>query len=444
MSNLKLAVAVMDIGTTGVRILVGRITEKGTPKIIAKSECISAEPINVLAPDLSETNLRACVEKAVDTILTKTGIEITSAYVSLSNAYIRQIYSSGEIFLVPQAPVTGLDVGKVLNRASEVDYGEDEVLVDIVPLAYFADGDLLKDKPEGTVCSRLSLEANAVIAKGDVCANITKLLADCGIKTDGFVPSFFASQKVFDSSSFFSSKGGSCFTVIADVGGTSTDISIYYNGIPFAFDSLKVGGNNVTRDIEVVLSVPTNQAERLKMEYNYASPLQVSGNESISLDRADADAEQSVEVSYLAGIINARIEDIATRVAKKAGELMEIRGVRKSLINRFYFIGDGIVQYRGLKEVLESVIRNADVEAVDKGKDLGIKTSFTTSLGMLIYISSKIKYGRRPSTVINHNEADPKKTEGASGEDETFGEKLKRSFAKFGDSIKDFFGKAKG
>lgn len=442
MGNLKLAVAVMDIGTTGVRILVGRITEKGTPKIIAKSECIASEPINVLTPDLGRTQLRACVEKAVETILNKTGIEITSCYVSLGNSFIRQVYSEGEIFLVPQAPVTGLDVGKVLNRASEVEYNEDEVLVDIVPLAYFADGELLKDKPESTVCSRLSLEANAVISRGDVCSNISKLLAECGIKTDGFVPSFFASQKVFDSSSFFTSKGGGCFTVIADVGGTTTDISIYYNGIPFAFDTVKVGGNNITRDIEKVLSIPSNQASRLKMDYNYASPALVAANETISLDRTDVDSEQTIEVSYLASIINARIEDIAQKVAKNAGSLMEGRGVRKSAINRYYFIGDGIVQFRGIKEVLESVIGNADVEAVDKGKDLGIKTSFTTALGMLIYISSKIKYGRRPSTVINHNEADAKKTEEV--EEAGTGSKVKDAFAKMGNSVKGFFNKLKG
>ncbi len=430
MSNLKLAVAVMDIGTTGVRILVGRITDKGIPKIIAKSECVASEPINVLTPDLGRTQLRACVEKAVDTILAKTGIEITSCYVSLSNAFIRQVYSSGEIFLVPQAPVTGLDVGKVLNRASEVEYGDDEVLIDIVPLAYFADGELLKDKPETTVCSRLSLEANAIISRADVCTNISKLLSECGIKTDGFVPSFFASQKVFDSSSFFSSKGGGCFTVIADVGGTSTDVSIYYNGIPFAFDTVKVGGNNITRDIEVVLSVPSNQAARLKMNYNYAAPAAVTVNDTIQLDRADKE-EQTIEASYLAGIINARIEDIAKKVERAAAELMESRGVSKSAISRFYFIGDGIVEYRGIKEVLESVIRTADVEAVDKGRDLGIKTSFTTALGMLIYISSKIKYGRRPSTVINHNETDAAKADDADSKDGKGKKGLKAFFGKF-------------
>ncbi|MBQ7444683.1 MAG: hypothetical protein IJS71_01925 [Clostridia bacterium] len=442
MSNLKLAVAVMDIGTSGVRILVGRITDKGTPKIIAKSECVVDEPINVLAPDLIATPLRDCVEKAVDTILAKTGIEITSCYVSISNDYIEQIYSTGEIFLVPQAPITGLDVGKVLNRASEVNYDDSQMLVDIVPLAYFADGELLKDKPEGTVCSRLSLEANAVVARADVCSNITKLLADCGIKTDGFVPSFFASQKVFDSSSFFSSKGGGCFTVIADVGGTTTDISIYYNGIPFAFDTIKVGGNNITRDIEVVLSVPYNQAARLKMSYNYASRSQVTATAPITLERAEVETEQDIEATYLADIINARIVDIAEKVSRQAGVLMESRGVSRTKINRFYFIGDGIVQYRGLKEVLESVIRNADVEAVDKGKDLGIKTSFTTALGMLIYISSKIKYGRRPSTVINHNEADNRRPEETPAQD-SFGEKAKVAFTKLGHKAKDFFGRLK-
>ncbi|MBR5006132.1 MAG: hypothetical protein IKY07_03460, partial [Clostridia bacterium] len=152
MSNLKLAVAVMDIGTTGVRILVGRITDKGTPKIIAKAETPSSGVID-LSGDLKRTDLHRCVSSAVDTVLNKTGIEIKSCYVSISNRFVRPVFGSGEVVIVPPAPITGLNVGEVLNEASNVVYGEDEMLVDIIPVAFRADDKLLFDKPEGTVCS---------------------------------------------------------------------------------------------------------------------------------------------------------------------------------------------------------------------------------------------------------------------------------------------------
>ncbi len=441
MSNLKLAVAVMDIGTTGVRILVGRITDKGTPKIIAKAETPSSGVID-LSGDLKMTDLNRCVSSAVDTVLNKTGIEIKSCYVSISNRFVRPVFGSGEVVIVPPAPITGLNVGEVLNEASNVVYGEDEMLVDIIPVAFRADDKLLFDKPEGTVCSRLQLEANAVVAKADVVARVTRLLGDLNIKVDGFVPSFFASQKVFDASAFFLSKD--CFTVIADVGGASTEISVYYNGIPFAFDTLPMGGNNISRDLEKVFSVPENKATRMKFEYGYASRNVLTANAEIPIDRLDAGSEDMVEVSYVVDVMNARIEEIAQSAFKMAKDIMARSGIFKPVIDKIYFIGDGIVNFKGIGNVLESVIDAGDVEAVDKGKDLGIKTSFTTALGMLIYISSKIKYGRRPSTVINRNETGSgDKADSGEKEGATFGEKTKSFFGGVKTSVKNFFEKLK-
>lgn len=444
MSNLKLAVAVMDIGTTGVRILVGRITENGTPKIIAKAESNFAKAVD-LSGDVKSTDLSSCIANAVDTVFTKTGIEIKSCYVSISNRYVRTIFGTGDIFIMPPAAVTGLNVGEVLNEASAVNFGDDETLVDIIPVAYTADGVRLRDKPEGTICNNLHLDANVVVAKAAVTDKITAVLADLDIKTDGFVPSFFAGQKVFDGSAFFTGKRDGCFTAIADVGGTVTDVSVFYNGIPFAFGSVNMGGNNISRDIEKVLSVSANQAVRMKQDYAFASRDVLSGNIEIPLDRLDAGSDNMIEVSYLADIMNARIAEIARKTLDRINGLMEESGIPKPVIDKLYFIGDGIVHFRGINDALNAAIKvSGDIEALDKGKDLGIKTSFTTALGMLIYISSKIKYGRRPSTVINRNETDSKPgADAGAAQKDTFGAKVKNFFAGVWDSVKGFFERLK-
>ena len=444
MSNLKLAVAVMDIGTTGVRFLVGRITENGTPKIIAKAETGFAGAID-LSGDVKATDLSKCIANAVDTVFTKTGIEIRSCYVSISNRYVRSIFGSGDIFIMPPAAVTGLNVGEVLNEASAVSFGDDETLVDVIPVAYTADGVRLRDKPEGTVCNNLHLDANVVVARTAITDKITAVLADLDVKVDGFVPSFFAGQKVFDASAFFTGKRDGCFTAIADVGGAITDVSVFYNGIPFAFGSVNMGGNNISRDIEKVLSVSSNQAVRMKQDYAFASRDVLSGNIEIPLDRLDAGSDNMIEVSYLADIMNARIVEIGRKTLAKINSLMEESGIPRPVIDKLYFIGDGIVHFRGINDALNSAVKvNGDIEVLDKGKDLGIKTSFTTALGMLIYISSKIKYGRRPSTVINRNETDNRPAaETETAPLKSFGQKVKDFFIGIWNSIKGFFEKLK-
>ena len=446
MSDVKMAVAVLDIGTTGVRMLVGRITDTGAPKIIAKAECSAAMSIEYL-DRTCKAELVNCINKVVKTINGKTGIEVRSCYVSMSNRYVRPIESSGSISFLPAAAVTGLNIGEVLNEASAVNYGDDELLIDIVPVAYFADGKLITDRPEGTVCSTLSLDAEAIVARKDAVSLVSEVMRDAELKLDGFIPTFLSSQKVFDSYVFYKTGEKKCFTVIADVGGDATEFSVYYNGIPFAFGAVGVGGNKISYDVEKVLSVSASHATRLKFDYPYASAAEVPSNVEISTDRLDAE-EGMVEVSYLADIMNARISDIAEKTIRAVKDEMISSGITSPHIDKVYFIGDGIVNFKGVTEVLEGVVSAGSVEAANKGKDLGIKNSFVNALGMLLYISSKIKYGRKASVIINRNESSTDETEKSvkKGKDgagvlSDFWRKVKKGASELWKTIKDAFRK---
>jgi len=386
-----------------------RMMENGTPKIIAKAECPIQGGIDLFKEE-DKSKLNKGISRLLDTILEKTGIEVKSAYVNIQNAYVRTISTTGEISIIPRDIVTCQNVGEVLNEASAVNYNDDESLIDIVPVAFYTDGKLINEKPEGIECSTLSIDANAVIAQSKVIKHITEILGDLDMKVDGFIPSFFSAQKVFDSSSFLAQKSRSPITVIADVGGEKTDISVYYKNIPFAFDTIKAGGNNITRDIAYVLDVNENSAQRLKMDYCYASSEAVQTQSAVTVETTKNDMTE-VQVSYIADIMNARIIEITKKVVKAAEKLLVENNCPLQPQLKVYFIGDGFVHFKGITKVLQDELENGNVEVVDKGKELGIKTSFITSLGMLLYISSKIKYGRRSSLVVNRNEDTQEETQ---------------------------------
>lgn len=401
MSKLKLAVAVLDIGTTGLRMLVGRMMENGTSKIIAKAEAVVPGGIDLNDDDI-KTKLNRYISEILDKILEKTGIEVKSCYVSISNSALRMVGGTGEISIIPRANATCLNVGELLNEASSVSYYDDECLIDIVPIAFYADGKYLSGKPEGVLCSTLSIDANAVVAKANITEKITSTLSDLNIKVDGFVPVIFSSQKVFDSFAF-TNANRACLTAIVDVGGEKTEISVYYNNIPFAFDTLNMGGNDITRDLAYVLGVSENTAQRLKMEYCFAERSAMNQDTEVQIE-TETKGTDTVNASYIADIMNARIAEIAKKASKRVNQLLTEAGCNISVKPKLFFIGDGIVHFKGIGKVLSDELETGDVEAIDKGKDLGIKNSFINSLGMILYISSKIKYGRRSSLVVNKNE----------------------------------------
>ncbi len=443
MSKLKLAVAVLDIGTTGVRMLVGRMMENGSSKIIAKAEAGVPGGIDFSLSDC-KVKLNNAVATVLDTILQKTGIEVKSCYVSVPNNLVKMVGSSGEISIIPRAAATCLNIGELLNEASAVSYGDDETIIDIVPVAFYADGKVISGKPEGVECSTLSIDANALITKTGVTETIGGILGDLGVKVDGLVPAFFSNQKVFDSFAF-SNGTRNCMTAMVDVGGDRTEVSVYYNGIPFAFDSIGMGGNDITRDLAYVLDVSENQAQRLKMEFCYASSAEQTTASDVLIDTV-ASGETSVKASYIADIMNARIAEITDKAYEKALALMKEAGCGTAPLNKVFFIGDGIVHFKGINRVLADELGIDSVEAVDKGKDLGIKNSFTNALGMILYVSSKIKYGRRSSLVINRDEELQKNQE---SENESKGlwssikAKVKGFFDKISQSVKQMIEKLK-
>lgn len=408
MSKLKLAVAVLDIGSTGVRMLVGRMMESGSSKIIAKAEATFGGGIDVFNDD-DKAKLSKAVSEILDAILDKTGIEVRTCYVSIANGFNRMVGCSGEVSIIPRDVSTCQNVGELLNEASSITYPDNETLIDIVPVAYYADGKAVKGKPEGITCSTLSVDANAVLANGKVVERITEILADLNVKVDGVIPAFFSSQKVFDSFTFTDNSGG-CITAIADVGGERTDISVYYNNIPFAFGTIKMGGNDITRDVALVLDVTENQAQRLKIEYCYASKDEISTSTEVEIETQKSGL-RAVSSEYIADIMNARIQEIAQKAYKTAQKLIRDAGCVSQGITKMYFIGDGIAHFKGATNVLVKELGTGNVEVINKGKDLGIKNSFTNALGMILYISSKLKYGRRSSLVINKNEENTKAEE---------------------------------
>ena len=439
MNRQRLAVAVLDIGTTGVRCLVGRIMENGTPKIIAKAEYNIPGGIN-LQDENGEDALSKSVSAILKTILGKTGIEVKSCYVSISNRHVHMVSSSGEVEVIPRGAISDKTVGNALNNASAVNLQSNECLIDLVPLGFYADGVFLTGKPEGTVCQTFSLDANAVLADTAVTEKITRVMKELDVRVDGFIPVFLSNQKIFDNSAFSYAKAKQCFTVIADVGGEVTDVSVYYNLIPFAFGTIDIGGNDVTRDISMNLDLTENQAQRIKMDLSTVS----KEDDDLTAKKI---AEENIDSEKVLEIMKSKVAEIANAVYMAASDAMHESGIAKPIINKIFFIGDGMVSFEGVNDILNDSVAMGNCEVLNKGKDLGIKNSFSNALGMLLYISSRMKYGRLPSLILNRNETEPTAAEIKASEESGFFTdlfaKIKAFFKKIGDSIKETIDKLK-
>lgn len=400
-------------------MLVGRIGENGTPKIIAKADAVCRGGVKRVN-DYDRGGLPDAIANVVDAIKAKTGLEVRSAYVSLRNDNAACVNSTGQIGLGSEsAGVTGMDVGELLNEASAIDFQNEERLIDVIPLAFYADGKLLKESPEGVSCRTLSVDANIVVAKSAFLEKLEHIMKDVGLEVDGYIPEFFAARQVLPSAYFNRSDMPACRTLVADVGGEFTEYTVYYGGIPFAFGVVNAGGASISKDLSIVLNISQNEAERLKLDYPIAASVSPGSDVEVAVFPLEKGEKEMVSVSYVVEIMQARIREIAENVLAAAKADMSALGMPQPGIDRVIMIGDGIARFSGAASALEPVLSGMEVDVINIGKDIGMKNTYSIATGMLLYISSKLKYGRKPSKILreaveNKND-EPKKNGGVIG-----------------------------
>ena len=399
------AVAVLDIGTSGVRMLVGRVGENGTPKIIAKADANCRGGIKRI-DEYDRGGLQDAIASVVDSIKMKTGLEIHSCYVNLRNDYISTFNNEGNVSIKEDSEgVTDSDIGELLNDASSVDLRDNEVLVDVIPLAYYADGAAVKGELQGLKCKHLKVDANVVVADANAIKKIEKILSEVGLSVDGYVPTFFSKQKVLPSAYFSTAGKKSCFVLIADICSELSEYTVFYNGIPFVFNTVNLGGANITKDLSIVLNISQNEAERLKIDYPIASSESLGNDVEIAIFPLEKGEKEMVNVSYVVEIMQARIKDMTETIIKKASEDLRNMGIN-SPFDRVVLIGEGIARFSGINEAVEDVCPGTEIEVLNIGRDIGMKNTYSIATGMLLYVSSNIKYGRTPSKIVKETPED--------------------------------------
>jgi cell division protein FtsA len=137
---------------------------------------------------------------------------------------------------------------------------------------------------------------------------------------------------------------------LVDIGGGTTDITIYYDNIIRHTAVIPFGGNVITSDIKEGCMVMQNQAESLKVKFGKAIAEVASWNEVVSIPGLRNRLAKEISVKNLAHIIEARMEEII--------EMVHAEIIRSGYENRLpggVVITGGGAQLTDAKELFELV-----------------------------------------------------------------------------------------
>lgn len=364
----------IDVGTTKVCTLVGRVEDDKSVRIlgvgIEPSEGIKKGVIVDLAA--ASQAITRSVEKAEST----SGLEITSALVSMAGAHVSSVNSRGAV-AVNGNVIEQYDVAHALDQARAVAIPHDREIIHVIQRGFTVDGQDGIRNPVGMHGYRLEVEAHIITASSATGDNLRQCVGAAGVEVQQFVLNPLASGEVV-----LTDQERQMGVAVCDIGGGTTDLAIYVNGDVWHTMVLAVGGNHITQDIAHGLRLSLQQAEDVKKQHGYAVRTGVGSEEYFAIRPFGEDRPVQINRQDLAHIIEARVAEIFSLT------LQEIkRSGYDGLLPAGMVLTGGTSALPGIKRVASDVlhmpVRTAQPENLTGLVDRLNSPAYSTGVGLL-------------------------------------------------------------
>ncbi|MRR31862.1 cell division protein FtsA, partial [bacterium] len=292
----------IDIGTTKVCTLVARLEENAGMRVLG----VGIEPSQGIKKgtvvDLAEASqsIARSVEKAQRT----SGLEITSALVSLAGSHVSSVNSCGVVG-ISGGTIEENDVYRALEAAQAIAIPHNREIIHFIQRGFTVDGQEGIHMPVGMHGYRMEVEAHIITAAAATVENLRQCVQAAGVEVSQFVLNPLASAEVV-----LSETERQMGVVICDIGGGTTDLAIYIDGDIWHTMVLAVGGNHITSDIAHGLRLSLPQAEDIKKANGHAVESEIGEEETFTVRAFGEERPQQVSRKELAHIIEARVEEI--------------------------------------------------------------------------------------------------------------------------------------
>ena len=369
----------IDVGTTKVCTLVGRVEDSGAIRILGVGIEPSGGIKKGMIVDLAAASqaITRSVEKAEST----SGLEITSALVSMAGAHVSSVNSRGAA-AVNGNIIEQYDLIHALEQARAVAIPHDREIIHVIQRGYTVDGQDGVRNPKGMHGYRLEVEAHIITASAATGDNLRQCVGAAGVEIQQFVLNPLASGEVV-----LTEQERQMGVAVCDIGGGTTDLAIYVDGDIWHTMVLAVGGNHITQDIAHGLRLSFEQAEDVKKQQGYAVRSSVGSEEYFTIRPFGEDHPVQINRRDLAHIIEARVAEIFSLT------LQEIkRSGYDGLLPAGMVLTGGTSALPGIKriaaEVLNMPVRTAQPENLLGLVDRLSSPAYSTSVGLLRWAMS--------------------------------------------------------
>lgn len=341
MENEQIIVG-LDIGTTKIACLVGKKNEYGKLQILGIGK---AESVGVRRGVVSHiTPAVQAIQKAVEEARLNSSHQIEVVNVGIAGQHIKSLQHRGVITRDNiEDEISNKDVDALIEDMHKLVLPPGESIIHVLPQDFIVDNESGIKDPIGM--SGIRLEANFHIITGLVTAvqNIYKCVRKAELDVADLTLEPLASAD-----SVLSAEEKEAGVVLVDIGGGTTDVAIFQDGIIRHTAVIPFGGNIITDDIKEGCTIIRKQAELLKVKFGSALASENQANDIVVIPGLSGREPKEISVKNLAHIIQARMEEIIEQV------YFEIRnsGFERKLIAGIVITGGG-AQLKHLPQLFE-------------------------------------------------------------------------------------------
>ena len=305
MSTEQPIIVGLDIGTTKIAVIAGRKNEYGKLDILGfgKSNSNGVKHGQVLNIDETIKAIRAALDNC---FASNPNLEINEVYVGIAGHHIKSLQTRGDF--VRQSndeEITQKEIDQLISDQYKTYIPAGDQIIDVIPQEYTVDNFQNIVKPIGY--GGVKLGANFHIITGDKNAirNINRSVEKSGLHTKDLVL-----QPLASSSAVMAQEDLEAGVAIVDIGGGTTDLAVFAEGVLRHTAVIPFAGENITNDIKTGLGVLKTQAEQMKTQFGSALANEAKANAYITIPGLRGMPAKEISVKNLANIIQARMSEI--------------------------------------------------------------------------------------------------------------------------------------
>lgn len=334
----------LDIGTTKIVAIVGRRNEFGKIEILGMGKSESFGVARGVVQNIDKTV--EAIKTAVAEAETKSGVDIKTVNVGIAGQHIKSVQHRGiKTRSSVDEEISQKDIDSLIEDMFRLVMQPGEQIIHVLPQEYIIDSEQGIKNPIGM--SGIRLEANFHIITGQMAAarNIYKCVEKAGLEV-----SELTIEPLASADAVLSDEEKEAGVVLVDIGGGTTDVAIFQDGIIRHTAVIPFGGNVITEDIKEGCTIIKSQAELLKIKFGSALASENQENEIVSIPGLRGRPHKEISVRNLSAIIQARMEEIVEHVYYE----IKNSGYEKKLIAGIVITGGG-AQLKHVTQLVEYI-----------------------------------------------------------------------------------------